>query len=73
MALKSTIEQLEAVESAIDRILGTGETVSVDGGYATSMRLQSLQTRERMLRQRLARENGARPPVSYANMRNGTQ
>ncbi len=71
MPLKSTLEQLEAVEEAIDRILSTGESVSVDGGYSTSMRLANLQAREKMLRRRLARETGARPPVSHADMRNG--
>lgn len=65
MALKTTTEQLEAVQAAIEAV-EAGQSWTQDGVSYTRASLAVLYAREEKLLTRLSRENGSRPMVSYA-------
>jgi len=62
MAIKSTAEQLEAVQAAIEAV-EAGQSWSQDGVSYTRASLDVLYRREDTLRRRYARETGSRPFV----------
>ena len=65
MAIKTTAEQLEEVQTAITALLSGVKSYSIDGGISvTRENLSDLQAREDILRARYNRENGTRPRVS---------
>lgn len=70
MAIKTTIEQLEAVQSAIEKV-ESGQSVTWGGKTITRATLSTLYRREEMLLDRYRREQGTGGPVrSVVVMRN---
>lgn len=66
MALKTTSEQLESIQNAIEAVLSGAQSYTLDGRTVTRANLSSLEAREERLERKLAKENGARPRVSSA-------
>lgn len=65
MAIKTTAEQLEEVQTAISALLSGAKSVSVDGGFTyTHENLDALTRREEILLSRYGAQNGQRPRVS---------
>lgn len=60
MAIKTTAEQLEEVQTAITAVM-SGQAVTLDGMALTRASLDSLQKREEYLRNKYDKEQGKRP------------
>ncbi len=65
MSIKTTREQLEAVQTAIASV-EAGQSWSQDGVTYTGASLATLYAREERLLARLAKESNQRPAVSWA-------
>ena len=68
MAVKTTLEQLEEVQTAISAVMA-GQSYMIDGFQFTRANLKSLTDREVMLQKRYNRESGTRPRVARADLR----
>lgn len=66
MALKTTQQQLEDIQGAIEAVLLGAQSYTLDGRTVTRANLSSLEAREERLERKLAKENGKRPRVSSA-------
>lgn len=64
MALKTTLEQLEEVQTAISKVMN-GQAVVIDGKQHTMANLFRLQQREDMLLVRYQREQGRGLSINY--------
>ena len=62
MALKTTQEQLEEVQTAITAVL-TNQSYRLGGRQVVRADLEALQARETYLKKQLAAERGTRPAV----------
>jgi len=69
MAIKSTLEQLEEVQSAITAVM-SGQSYSISGRSVTKADLDVLQAREDKLLMRYRREQGTGGPrINVGTMR----
>ena len=67
MAIKTTQEQLEEVQTAISAVM-SGQSYDLEGMRVTRADLATLTRREEMLLTRYRRENGTRPRVARADL-----
>ena len=67
MALKTTTEQLEELQSAISAVMSM-QSYTLDGRTVTYANLANLEAREDRLERKLAKESGKRPRVSVGKM-----
>jgi hypothetical protein len=65
MAVKTTTQQLEEVQTAITAVM-TNQSHTIDGVTVTRANLQQLQDREKYLKAQYNQEQGNRPRVSVA-------
>ena len=65
MAIKTTLEQIEAVQTAIAKV-EAGQSWSQNGVSYSRASLATLYEREAMLLRRYAREQGTRPRIRFA-------
>jgi hypothetical protein len=65
MAVKTTTQQLEEVQTAITAVMAS-QSYSLDGVTVTRANLSALQERERILKAQYNQEQGGRPRVSVA-------
>jgi hypothetical protein len=68
LAVKTTLEQLEEVQTAITAVM-SGQSYMIDGIQFTRASLSTLHTREETLLRRYQKESGTRPRASRADMR----
>ena len=67
MAIQTTEEQLEAVQSAITAVL-SGQSYTIDGRTFTRAQLSQLQTREDKLKKEYAEDQGTKQAVQSFNL-----
>ena len=67
MALKTTTEQLEELQSAISAVMAM-QSYTLAGRTVTYANLANLEAREDRLERKLSKENGKRPRVSVGKM-----
>jgi hypothetical protein len=67
MAIQTTEEQLEAVQSAITAVL-SGQSYTIDGRTFTRAQLSQLQTREDRLKEEYNEEQGTKQVVQSFNL-----
>jgi hypothetical protein len=65
MAVKTTTQQLEEVQTAITAVMSS-QSYTIDGVSFTRANLQTLQEREKYLKSIYAQEQGGKPRVSVA-------
>lgn len=66
MALLTTEQQLEQVQSAITALLAGAQSYTLDGRTITRASLSTLHDREQVLLRRYNQEQGTKPRVSMA-------
>ena len=70
MALKTTLEQLEEVQTAISTILNGGaQSYTIAGRTFTRANLKDLEDREKRLQKQYNQEQGKRPALSSMNLK----
>lgn len=67
MAIQTTTEQLEAVQTAITAVL-SGQSYTIDGRTFTRANLDSLQKREDKLKKEYNAEQGSKQAVQSFNL-----
>jgi len=68
MAIKTTLEQIEEVQTAISALMTGAQSYTIGDMTVTRANLRSLQEREDYLLRRYRQEQGTRPVVSRARM-----
>jgi len=67
MSLKTTLERLEDVQTAITKVL-SGQEYTIDGTTFKRPDLNALVNMEKYYERKYAKEQKTRPSVSYADM-----